>query len=351
MCLGEYFDGLRIFLERNDYKVLCRALSQRLQQDTKPADIREIRIRLEKHGEFYHPSCVVATAHGRETCFVLNVAVSEAGIGYIGKEYHNLIKLNNEFPFSFLPKVYGLGEVETEGRSELRMFLGQWFEAYHEFHISTDPSSGSDKILVWDDARGRFYLSVEQTVDLYRRAAGILTSYYNPETFEHISAWHHAAGDFVLRVDKGLLDVKLITVRNYTSLFPGVSDAADAKWDGELILQAMLIFLLNLSVRMRLDRLDGVGDIAWADRPAVAGTVAGFFESLAHKPRIAGMPDSTEACFRYYLSACSQQDLYELSKAALRSFNPQAPEVRVVAQHLNAHVRDLAHTINQVLNL
>ncbi len=347
ICLGEYFHAVRTFFESDGYKILCRALTRSLQQDIKPRDIREIRIGLEKHGEFYHPARIEVLAGHQTISFVLNVAVSETGIETIKKEYHCLSKLCDEYPLSFLPEVYGFGEVEVTGDRKIGMFLGHWFEGYNEFHIARDPSDHNNKILVWDDIRSRFYLSSEQSADLYRQAARILTYYYNVESFEQIFSWHHAAGDFVVKIDNGDLDLKLITVRGYTPLLDNLSDLNNDEKDVELILQALLIFFLTLSVRMRLDRFDGVGDIIWANRLAVKSTLAGFLEGLAQKPHFAFMPDSIDKCFRYYLSVCTKEDLYELSNAAIHTFNRQAPEVRVVKQHLEEHIEELTRVIGQ----
>ena len=347
ICLGEYFHAVRTFFESDGYKILCRALTRSLLQDIKPQDIREIRIGLEKHGEFYHPARIEVLARHQKISFVLNVAVSETGIETIKKEYHCLSKLYDEYPLCFLPEVYGFGEVEFAGDRKIRMFLGHWFEGYNEFHIARDPLDNNNKILVWDDIRNRFYLSLEQTADLYRQAARILTYYYNVESFEQIFSWHHAAGDFVVKIEYGDLDLKLIAVRGYTPLLDNLSDLNNDQKDVELILQALLIFFLTLSVRMRLDRFDGVGDIIWANRLAVKSTLAGFLEGLAQKPHFAFMPDSIDECFRYYLSVCTKEDLYELSKAAIHTFNRQAPEVRVVKQHLKEHIEELTRVIGQ----
>ena len=202
--------------------------------------------------------------------------------------------------------------------------------------------------MVWDDNRNHFYLSMEQSANLYRQAARILTYYYNVESFEQISSWHHGAGDFVVNTDKADLDIKLISARGYAPLFTNLKPAKNDEKDVELILQALLIFLLNLSVRMRLDRYDGVGDIAWADGLVVQSTLDGFFDGLALKSTVASMPDSLDNCFRYYLSVCTLEDLYELSKAVLTTFHRRAPEVRIVKQHLKAHVRELNRVVDQV---
>jgi len=348
-CHGEYFSAVRTFLENDGCKIICRVLTRRLQQKVNPQDIREIHICLEKHGEFYHPAHLEVLACHQKNSFVLNVAVSETGIKTIKKEYHCLSKLNAEFSLCFLPEVYDFGEVEFAGDRKIRMFLGHWFEGYHEFHLSRDPSDRRTKILIWDDFRSRFYLSSEQTADLYRQAARILTYYYSVESFGQIFPWHHGAGDFVVKIDNSDLDLKLITVRGYTPLLDSFSDLDNVEKDVELMLQALLIFFLNLSVRMRLDRYDGVGDIVWADGLAVQSTLDGFFDGLTLKPSVAAMPDSIEKCFRYYLSVSTKEDLYGLSKAVVQTFNRHAPEVRTIKQHLKEHVEELKRAIGNVL--
>ena len=346
---GEYFQTIRNFLENDGNEIICRALTRRLQQDVKAQDIREIQLCLVKHGEFYHPARIEVLTHRHKIPFVLNVAVSETGIKAINKEYHCLIKLNDEFPICFLPKVFGFGEVASTGDHKIRMFLGHWFEGYKEFHISRDPSDNRNKILVWDDIRSPYYLSLKQSAELYRQAARILTYYYNVESFEQIFPWHHGAGDFVVKIGEANLDLKLISVRGYAPLFTNPNQLKNGEMDTELILQALLIFFLNLSIRMRLDRYDGVGDIVWADGPVVQSTLDGVMDGLALKPSVASMPDSLDNCFRYYLSVCTKEDLNELSNALVETFNQRAPEVRVVKQHLKEHVEELSRVIGQAL--
>ena len=345
---GEYFQAIRNFFENDGNEILCRALTRQLQQDVKADDIREIHICLVKHGEFYHPARIEVFAHHQKIFFVLNVAVSETGIKAINKEYHCLIKLNDEFPIRFLPEVFGFGEVALTRDHKIRMFLGHWFEGYQEFHVSRDPSDNRNKILVWDDIRSPYYLSLKQSAELYRQAARILTYYYNVESFEQIFPWHHGAGDFVVKNDKTDLDLKLISARGYAPLFTNPSQLKKGEKDIELILQGLLIFFLNLSIRMRLDRYDGVGDIVWADGEVVQSTLDGVMDGLALKVSVASMPDSLDNCFRYYLSVCTKDDLYELSNALVETFNRRAPEVRVVKQHLKDHVEELGRVIGQV---
>jgi hypothetical protein len=344
---GDYFDAVRDFLKQDEFRIFAGVLARRLQQAIQPGDIREIRIHLEKHGEFYHPARIETDVAGRTIYFVLNVAISDTGKNHISREFYNLKRLNADPVGSFLPQVYTLGEVSTGRRRSFGMFLGKWFKGYHEFHISSDPADNQSKVCVWDEKIGRYYLSNRQTLLLYKQAARIMTAYYNVSTSEHISPWHHAAGDFIVKNDKNNLDLKLITVRGYVPLFQRSDSQAPDVGNGEQILQALLIFFLKLCLRMRLDRIDGIGDLVWLDPDIVQSTVQGVFEALGQKTADPNLPDAVETCFRYYLSLCSQEDLLELSGAVLRTLGAAASEIQIINQHLAEHVALLIESIRK----
>lgn len=345
---GEYFDGVRSFFEQDGCQVFCRVLAQRLQQTVSPSDIHEIRIHLEKHGEFYHPARIVTEVLGHRISFVLNAAVSEPGKKHINGEFHNINRLNTEFAESFLPQVYTLGEVTCGSRIKFYMFLGEWFKDYHEFHISRQISGNQHKICVWDDRNARYYLSREQTLRLYRQAARIMTAYYNVTTFEHISPWHHAAGDFIVRLDQNNIDLKLITVRGYAPLLADLHGQTPGARNAEQILQALLLFFLKLSIWMRLDRIDGVGELVWSDPGVVQSTVAGTFDGLAQTPADPILPAAVDTCFKYYLSICTAEDLFELSESILQTYHSAAPEISLIKQNLADHVQMLFQSINAI---
>jgi hypothetical protein len=229
------------------------------------------------------------------------------------------------------------------------MFLGEWFDNYHEFHISIDPADDQPKIMVWDDAHGSFFLAAGQRKTLYAEASKILTCYYNLESFEQIVAWHHAAGDFVVKIEKGKLHLKLITVRQYTTIFRNQKEAAESENDPQRIMQALLIFFLNLSIRMRIDRLDGIGEWVWSEKAAVQATFTGFLEALALKPNTPILPDSPLTCFMVYLSSCTEAHLHDLLEAIISTFNPKAPERAIVEKNLSQHAQTLYNSIQQLL--
>ena len=345
---GDYFTAVRDFLERDRYAVIVHSVSRYLHRDIALDDIEEIRIFLDKHGEFYHPSKVETVLQTVKIPFVLNVAVTDVGKQCAQREYLLLKTLNTRYPDSFIPKVYARGSVFTKmDQVEIRMFLGEWFEGFNEFHICLDPDDNTYKIMVWDHEHGNFFLSARQTTELYRQAAKILTYYYNIETFEHISSWHHAAGDFVLKCQEDDIELKLVTVRQYRSMYENNIVNESIESNSELILEALLVFFLNMAIKIRIDRLDGVGEMVWSDDVSIKGILKGFFEGLALKPIISVFEEPLNHCFKNHLLSCSRSEFFDLNHAIVHTYPLKAPEVPVIRQHLGKHVEHLYNAIGQ----
>ena len=121
--------------------------------------------------------------------------------------------------------------------------------------------------------------------------------------------------------------------------------------DAEFMLQALLVFFLNLSIHMRLDRLDGIGEMVWSDPLAVEATLIGFLEALSMKPDVPALPDSPLACFIAYLASCSRADLRDLCELIVKRFNPRMPELDLVEKNIHAHIENLYGSIQQILSL
>jgi len=331
---GEYFTAVHDFLTTDNGRRLIGALSQRLDRVITMAEIDQIDIVIQKHGAFYHPARVDVIIDHKPTPFVVNLAVSPEGQAGLRQEFNLLNRLGRSFSWRYVPAAY-FQDTGSDGENSHRfpMFLGEWLSGYHEFHIH----SGDDQIQsirIWDPAKNMILASKRKRL-LYRRVAEILTYYYNLETFEQIFPWHHGAGDFVVRLIDNEPDLRLITVRGYSSLVE--TDGVDLI----TILDALLRFFLHLSMRTRIDRLDGTGDLVWADETAVEGTLSGFFDGLAHKGRLGERPESPANLMRYYLSRLSQADLTEALEDILRAYPSQSPERHMMASHLHNHSRAL----------
>ena len=336
---GAYFDAVRTFLEEPPQYRLADAVSRRIHQPVSHTDIEAVDIFLEKHGQYYHPARVEAVISGRMLSFVVNAAVTETGKAMIETDFNNMMHINQQFPYRFLPDVYHLGEIQTDtGQPTWILFLGQWLEDYHEFHLQRSAADGAIGVVVWDPNHGLQHLIPQQVAMVYRLVARIVTATYNLLTSEHIAAWHHAAGDFVIRIEP-TPDLKLVTVRQYRPLFEGPMD------DTETVFQTLLLFLLNLTVRTRIDRDNGTGDLLWSAELAVPATIDGFFDGLALQVQHGLIPEELPALFRTYLGALTGEDLADLLVALVEKNITSSTESELVHRHLKMHIRALTAAI------
>jgi hypothetical protein len=270
--------------------------------------------------------------------FVMNVAVTERGTARLCREFETLQHLDRKYDFPFLPRTYLQGEAIVP---PALMFLADWFEGYHEFHLSLDNRDGSQGLVLWDTVKGPWSLSRLEVSQIYYQAAMILTLYYDVETFEQIFPWHHAAGDFVVKADKESIDVRLVTARQYA---PMVKDA-----EGISVREALLLFLLNLSVRMRVDRLDGVGSVAWADDACVDATLEGFVAGLRTKERQGVIEVGFVDGFLRYARSLAKEDLSSGFHAIVNACDQAAPDIPVIRGCLEGHISRF-HSAFQVLS-
>lgn len=343
MCHGDYFNAIRFFLEENQYQLIIRTLSGCGFKSIRPKDIQSIRITLMKHGGFYHPALVTVTLGEKSIDLALNAAISSLGQETMDREVGCLTRLTQGDLDPLVPRVFAKKTVRISDSRQMGLFLGEWFSEFYEFHLSID-ADGSQRIRVWDEERSPFFLNEVQTYALYHEAASLLTQYYNLSSFEQIFPWHHAAGDFVVRATDRHLSVRLITVRQYAPIFR--AEKTNKSVSKDHMMAGLLVFLLNLSVRMRLDRLDGIGEIAWADDSALTGIWTGFLAGLASNRFSLPKVKNPLKSFESYLGQYSQDELLTLSAQLADTFHPNAPEVSVFSARIASHVAALSNTIS-----
>jgi len=239
-----------------------------------------------------------------------------------------------------IPRVYWLGELPVAGEDPPVAFIGEWFGGYHEFHWSRDPVGRGIKLAVWDPQTGPRYLPDRQVPHLYSRAAEILTDLYNARTFTQVFPWHHAAGDFVVNDAEDPLDVRLITVRNCIAFI-----GTEGPPDEDTIFQALLLFFLVTGIRMRLDRLDGVGEPLWAPSPVVEATTRGFFRALGRRRDLGAI---TANGFLDRLSVWSASDLVDIADPLAELIALGADEAALIRTHLEPHLHEVVAGVTRL---
>lgn len=318
---GFFLHGVAAFLERNRdiLETFC---------GESPEDIL---ISLEKHGAFYHP-CRVVVNGKKDRSLVVNAAVRKEASRVLRKETEALKKLF-ALKIPHLPEVLAAEEILFQGR-ELSFFLAPWFSGFHEFHWSTD--SGDLRIHVWEEDGRRTILPSEDAGSLFEKATAILARAYDIEGFSQIFPWHHAAGDFVVRLEKGSVDeVRLISVRQYESMI----DLDPEKASFGDLLDGLLYFFLNTVLRMRVDRLDGIGDLLFAPESVLPLILKGFFRGLGENPMVPEKFSMILEMIPELVRQMGEDGLLSMYGEILRSYHPGAPEQELLRNEIEAHSR------------
>lgn len=333
---ADYFRAVRSYLTGAGYPHMLQALAAHHPKMEAPFDPERIEVILEKHGEFYHPARIDVTVGAAVISLVLNVAVTSAGGEWMINEMAALGRVADRLPPGHVPTVYGYAVVSGSNDMVLPMFLADWFEGFHEFHLSIDPGNGSLGMVVWDTDAAPFFLTAHKQAEVYRQTAFLLTRAYDPDSTEQIYPWHHASGDFILRVSGASVELRLITVRQYAPTLAGDGQALD----DDARLMALLVFFLNLTLRNRLDRLDGTGEPAWADPLSVVATVQGFMEAL---------PAELVPAFMGLLRAYDMAELLGILTLVADRFGLMPMEKRVIHANLANHGEQLFEALQRSL--
>jgi hypothetical protein len=334
-----YLETVELFIRNHWREISEIAAVERLDS----ACVQHVDIIAEKHGGDYHPARVRLQASDRSLSFVVNVALTERGSRRLSRDFHLLDLLRARFKRCFVPAVYFYDEVVvgrgTMNELRARLFLGEWLERYWEFHISG--ADGSPAVIAWDTEKGYCALSESNAEEIYKQSAFILTYYYDLDSGEQIFPWHHAAGDFVASSGSSI-KVRLITVRQYASLW---TMRKDSHLD---MMQALLLFLANLTLRMRLDRQDGIGDIFWLGPYCAAAAMNGFLDGLAVKVHESALSAETPGKFVQFLKGLSPTALAETFQDLADSYDEDAPDVPVIRRNLADHTLLVYRLIQQI---
>lgn len=343
---GSYLNALSEFLSKASCSALQTALSSHLGRPIERHEWERVELISEKHGALYHVARLRAFLTGRTVSLAVNVAVSPEQQAFLENEYELLGELKKTSRRQFLPTPYLLGEATYDaaehGQWPLRLFIAEWFDGYHEFHLSPVQEGTYPIIKLWDNGTVFRPLDEEQTFSLYRQAAAILTHYLDEVSFRQIYPWHHAAGDFVVKQQDREVDLRLITVRDYRCLLSPGSKFADL-WI------AIFHFFLNLSLRMRLDRFDGTGELAWASPNCLRGVLAGFLQAWTIKAREHSFLPSEEQV-RDVLRSFNASEWLPVAEAVMESGLVEADEIEFLRPHLKDHVASLVAMLREEIS-
>ena len=342
LTLGDYLDMLRAFvLEAGRACFPNRRPMTRCR--IQPEEIETVSICTEKHGALYHIARLEVRAAGERFLLCATTAVSDRAKEWLSRESQILKELHRRSGLSCLPRPIRFEErpcgARERGLSAL-VLLADWFEGFHEWHLGSAGEGEPTRVRIWDQDHGHRWATRREIDSLFREAARILTRAYDPEGFRQIRAWHHAAGDFVVRPRDGLLDVRLTTARRYEPL-PDLGAES-----GLHPAVALIYFFLGMVLRMRLDREEGLGAFLWAGDDALGAAVDGFFTSL-DEGRESGAPlPGGDLEIPELLRSFSPGELLGLHEPILHRFADADPFERTLVE---ARVEDHVTALHRLL--
>ncbi|MFN2356534.1 MAG: hypothetical protein ABR534_02220 [Desulfotignum sp.] len=347
--VGDYFLAARGFVTRNQGQMLSEAVAFLAENCGR---ILTIDICLEKHGAFYHPLKITVKTRSSSPLFlVLNGAVKEPGLSLIKSEHRLLGQMSAKVVPSFIPRIFGTANIAC-ARRKVGFFLGEWFAGYHEFHVTR--TGNGNQVAVWKNDGEHVLITWDQAAGIYEKIAYVLTAYYDIHTGHEIYPWHHAAGDFVVNFAKDApLDVRLITVRGYGPLS---EMAQDSSASGVKLLACLLFYVLNLTLRMRLDRLDGTGSLVFLPQIVLDAAIKGVFKALEYRAQGGlGTPADTlpapgdlQPAFVHFISGFSAEQLTDIMTNIMDAWHPDADEQDLVKEHLFSHSCRICKTFEAI---
>jgi hypothetical protein len=333
--MGDYFSAAGRFLSEKDFLIVKTGIDALVKQPVLTDQIDQISVFLEKHGAFYHPLKIQVAVNGGSCCsFVLNGAVSKPGLALIEKEFQLISRLNKTYPNQYLPKVFGVDVIRTD-KGRMGFFLGEWFEGFKEFHVTED--NGTRRIMIWESDGHHHTIPETAALPIYKEIARILTCFYDIETFEQIFPWHHAAGDFIVRQSDDSVSVRMITVRGYAPLMEFGAPETDKKVH---ILPSLMFFCLNLTLRMRLDRLNGTGQAVMLGGQTIPVIVDGFLQALDEKNLVNDYGELS-AAFLEFVRQFTLEQIIGIMAAILDAHHPDPVEMSLIEETVESHCRIL----------
>ena len=347
MVLSDYFNAVRDFLLQEDGQPLTLLLSRLWDREVKINDVERIIIRYEKYGTLYQIASAEVAAGGQRVKFAVTAAISPSAKETLEEEFTILQELNRRRQPSYLPEAYHKGAITVQGKAGseiLLMTLSEWFEGFHEWHFSKD-EAGKVRVNIWDMGGGFRFASAHEAYEIIRQASMILTLHYGLDDYMHISPWHHGAGDFIVKTGGEIVEVRLVTARGYKPVAPASKERKARPAD------ALFLFLLDMSIKMRLDKQEGMGEPLWADAAVVDPAIKGFFQALKIKEPEAEHRKITVDDFAHYLDSLNEDWLEAILSANLSDYRLYDPsDAAFIENHVGEHARDLRLAISNFLS-
>ncbi len=341
LTLQDYFNALEQFLllEHNDK--LIEAVRNLLgKRDVTMDSIGKVDICSEKLGAFYHIAAVCLHVDSASCKLAVSTAFTRSGRLCLERDFHIIQRLRKKTGDHCLPRPFYMGSTRCKSGHEFLIAVSEWLDGFYEWHFSIEPQTGDRRIALWDTYSEKHFVSRSEEQEIFRQMAMILTLCFDPETGSQVCQWHNAAGDFIVRRRQGSISTRLTTVRNYQ---PIIDDQGYRQGDINLHL---LFFFLDMTVRISMDRLDGVGAPVWTHHSLLSPVITGFVQGLDHMGKNGKLAPAKAEEFMTLLRSISLTELDDIFQPLREIYSREnQTDRKLIASNLDTHVKNLYKAI------
>lgn len=349
LTLGDYFNAVKSFILLDNGQHILHLLTHLWGKTVELEDIEKIIIRYEKYGSLYQIVSAEFFSQQRREKLAISTAMSDEAKETLNREFDIIQHLYyQKGGLSYIPRIYfrhTISLIKEELSETILLTLTEWFENYHEWHFSGDENN-PEQVVIWDMEGGGYRAASDfEVYEIIRQASMILTFYYSEDTYCRIHPWHHGAGDFVVKTSNGTVDVRLITIRGYD---PIVLFSREENIDIE---KALILFLFDMTIKMRLDKIEGVGEPHWAEASILKAVIEGFFDALQSKESGNNPSDLKINALKNRLKSMDQDEMKKLFSFWLEQYRISDPsDYETIQKNIDNHIFELSR-IFQIYSL
>ena len=110
-------------------------------------------------------------------------------------------------------------------------------------------------------------------------------------------------------------------------------------------LLALILFFLHMTIQMRLDRLDGVGSVAWAGDYCLEGVLTGFLEGMAPENHEARRTIPAGGEILEVLRSFNREEWLQFLEECLGAYQFSREELSLVQEYGRAHLDKLQQVL------
>ncbi|MGC8491949.1 MAG: hypothetical protein ACP5SH_09450, partial [Syntrophobacteraceae bacterium] len=152
LTYGQYLSSVSRLLSQNSFQLLRELVTKLPAPAHNLEEATSIELTAEKHGALYSVSRLLLRFPGETLRFAVNCAFSPEQQAFLRVETNLLADLRARFALPYLPEHYVCAEAPG-----LMLFIAEWFENHHEFHLSHS-ESGAPAIKIWGESGSRYVL-------------------------------------------------------------------------------------------------------------------------------------------------------------------------------------------------